>query len=113
MPSMSYSEELISAYPDAKVILTVHDNEDAWHESVTNTIWTGYYLFGFPKSTLQLLIQKITSRPEACRTLQYCYEYSIKEELTTRGEREYLEDNAKVRSLVPKERLLEFNVKLG
>lgn len=113
MPIVSFPEDLIVAYPDAKVILTVRDNADIWYESLTNTIWTGHFLFAFPKSTLQSLIQKIVPRPEAWRTVQYCYEYSIKEDFPMRGKQNYLEHNAKIKSLVPKERLLEFNVKQG
>lgn len=112
MPVICFCEDLIDAYPDAKVILTVRDSEDVWYQSVADTIWTGYYLLGFPKSTLQLLIQNIAPRPEAWRTMRYSYEYGIKN-FPTSGKQIYLEHNAKIRSLVPKERLLEFNVKQG
>jgi len=36
-----FSEELIDAFPEAKVILTVRD-EDAWYKSMTSTIWHAY-----------------------------------------------------------------------
>jgi hypothetical protein len=57
MPVVPFSEELIAAYLDAKVILTVRENEDIWYESIINTIWTGTYLLSFLKSTLQSLIR--------------------------------------------------------
>jgi hypothetical protein len=110
---ISFSKEFIAAYPEAKVILTVRDNEDVWHESLANTIWTGRYLFSFPKSPLQPLIHKIAPRPEAWRTVQYAYEYTIKENFPTRDKQNYLEHNAKIKTSVPKERLLKFNVKQG
>jgi hypothetical protein len=113
IPPISFSEKLIAVYPEAKVILTVRNNENVWHESLANTIWTGHYLFSFPKSPLQSLIQKIAPRPEAWRAVQYAYEYTIKEKFPTRGKQNYLEHNAKIKSSVPKERLLEFNVKQG
>jgi hypothetical protein len=113
VPVISFSEELIAAYPDAKVILTVRDNEDVWYESMINTIWTGHVLFSFPKSLLQSLFQKIAPRPMIWRTLQYCYKYTIKEDFPTRGKQNYLEHNAKIKSLVPKERFLLFNAKQG
>lgn len=99
MPVVSFSEDLIAAYPDAKVILTVRDDADFWYESLTNTIWTGHFLFSSPKSALQALIQKIAPRPEACRTVQYCYKYSIGEDFPTRSRQNYLEHNARIRSL--------------
>jgi hypothetical protein len=37
-PAVSYYEELIEAYPDAKVVLTARDAE-AWHKSVLETIY--------------------------------------------------------------------------
>jgi Sulfotransferase domain len=57
MPVVPFSEELIAAYLDAKVILTVRENKDIWYESIINTIWTGTYLLSFLKSTLQSFIR--------------------------------------------------------
>lgn len=38
-PCLTFCDELLETYPDAKVILTVRDNVDVWHESVMATIW--------------------------------------------------------------------------
>jgi len=113
LPPISFSEDLIAAYPEAKVILTVRDNEHTWYESMTNTIWTGHYIFSVPKSLLQALVQRLVSRPEAWRTLQYSFKYGVREDFPKCGKQNYLDYNAKIRSLVPKDKFLEFNVKQG
>lgn len=38
-PCLTFTDELLETYPDAKVILTVRDSVDVWHESVMATIW--------------------------------------------------------------------------
>ena len=38
---MAFSEELIKAYPDALIILTVRD-EEVWHKSMMATLWHAY-----------------------------------------------------------------------
>lgn len=40
-PAVCFSEQLIAAYPQAKVIVTVRD-PDAWYTSMTNTVWHHY-----------------------------------------------------------------------
>ena len=37
MPCAAFAGNLIAAYPDAKVILTIRD-VDAWHKSMMNTV---------------------------------------------------------------------------
>ena len=44
-PASAYYKELVAAYPDAKVILTVRDPE-RWHESVVSTIYQVNNKFG-------------------------------------------------------------------
>ena len=44
-PASAYYKELVAAYPDAKVILTVRDPE-RWHESVISTIYQVNNKFG-------------------------------------------------------------------
>ncbi|KAL1645045.1 hypothetical protein SLS58_004116, partial [Diplodia intermedia] len=38
-PCHIFAEELIAAYPEAKVVLTVRDSVDAWYHSYSTTIW--------------------------------------------------------------------------
>lgn len=38
IPAVIFPQELIAAYPQAKVILTTRD-EDTWHKSLSNTLW--------------------------------------------------------------------------
>lgn len=44
-PASAYYKELISAYPDAKVILSVR-NPERWHESIVSTIYQVHHRFG-------------------------------------------------------------------
>ncbi|KAH8689380.1 P-loop containing nucleoside triphosphate hydrolase protein [Talaromyces proteolyticus] len=42
IPAAMFPEELITAYPSAKVILTTRD-EEGWYKSMENTIWHAWY----------------------------------------------------------------------
>ena len=37
-PSYAFAEELIDAYPEAKVVLTVRDSATSWRESMMTTV---------------------------------------------------------------------------
>ena len=106
-PAVAFAKELIEAYPEAKVILTNRDVH-SWHAS-----------------TLQTVYWRVTD-PEL-RWLQYvswgagCYYPMLKKffdcffegDFVGRGKEIYLRHYEEVRSLVPKEDLLEFQVKDG
>ena len=38
-PCLTFTDEMLEIYPDAKVILTMRDNVDVWYETVMDTIW--------------------------------------------------------------------------
>jgi len=80
---------------------------------MTNTLWTGHFIFGMPQSLLQHFVQMIAPRPDCWRTVQYAYKYTIGDDFPTNGKQRYLDYNARMKALLPKERLLEFNVKPG
>ena len=43
-PAYMFAEECIELYPDAKVILTVRDDEEKWLSSLSDTMWYGNQL---------------------------------------------------------------------
>lgn len=115
-PAAAFPKELIAAYPDAKVILTVRDSPEAWYKSVLNTIWTGWFIMAPPTNPLQWFVQILLDRPACWRAMQKTFRYSIGNDFPTRGKEIYLKQNEKVRELAApkgKEGFLEFNVKEG
>lgn len=57
-PASIFSDELVAAFPEAKVILTVRD-EDKWFDSMMATIWHAWSAPDAPKETpMRLLADK-------------------------------------------------------
>jgi len=108
-PAACFSEELVAAYPDAKVILTVRDNVEVWHRSVTETLWTGKPFFGTPGSLGQSILQAIIPKPGML------YKHTFLNNHPEEGRKGYLEHNEMVRRLAKENgrEFLEFNVKEG
>ncbi|CZR65117.1 uncharacterized protein PAC_15017 [Phialocephala subalpina] len=115
-PCLTFTDELLETYPDAKVILTVRDNVDVWHESVMETIWP----------FVELLIKKDVSvwrrmwrkflDPDPFGRMTELFHLNpegMYHEFPTQGKTFYEKHNAKIRRVVPEERLLEYNVKQG
>ncbi|KZT51674.1 TPR repeat-containing protein-like protein [Calocera cornea HHB12733] len=105
-PTTDFVPELMAAYPDAKVILTVRDNSTVWWKSYTDTImsvmtlWNGVLIYPFPAV---FAMWSVGRNAESSKRRQYgvvgpaCYEAH----------------NARIKAIVPKEKLLVFNVKEG
>ncbi|KAK3730618.1 hypothetical protein QZH41_008014 [Actinostola sp. cb2023] len=115
-PACYFWKEISDAFPDAKVVLMVRDNEKLWLESLLKTeaalntlalsVWiklaflftpTGHKwerLFMALQTILNLGITGKTINPEA----------AIKS---------YIEHNARVKSSIPRDQLLVYNVKQG
>ncbi|KAK5127182.1 hypothetical protein LTR85_008543 [Meristemomyces frigidus] len=101
-PATIFAEELIRAYPTAKVVLLVRD-EDAWFKSMTETLW---YQFSGPE-------QAKTTGP--MRSLAETYHrYCWSSDFPKYG-REYLRDYyARIRAMaMPGDRQMEYSVKDG
>ena len=98
-PASIFVPELLLAYPEAKIIMTERD-EDAWVKSMESTLWY-QYTHGPP--------QNPTMRPLAEKYHFYCWA----NDFPTHGRQYFQEYHALVRKLVPKERRLEYDVKLG
>jgi hypothetical protein len=107
----SFTEELLAAYPDAKVILTTR-NEDAWLASMIATTWGNYvgWLSGLVRLNRRLSLFPPTLFSEGLHTY---YEEVFWNDLPAHGKRVFREHNARVKRLVPPERLLTYDVREG
>ncbi|KAK4549440.1 hypothetical protein LTR36_006437 [Oleoguttula mirabilis] len=100
-PATIFAKEIIRAYPEAKVVLTVRD-EDAWYESTKATLW---HQFVDPQankaSPMRLLAEKYH---------QYCWA----SDFPTHGRKYFGEYYEHVRAVVRSEQqVIEYNVKDG
>lgn len=105
------AEECIKFYPDAKVILTVREDEEVWLASLMETMWYGseHWL----NKVLKRLDQLTWKRR---KFLDPLWKYMYDGDLPTHGIRRYREHNAMVKRLCEEEgkgRLLVFDVKEG
>jgi hypothetical protein len=115
-PCLTFTYELLEMYPDAQVILTVRDNVDVWYESVMDTIWKFVELRISPDvSWGRKFWRGLLDRGpfERMTELIHLNPVGMYWEFPTRGRMFYEEHNEKIRKKVPKDRLLEFNVKQG
>lgn len=107
-PAIAFSEELLEAYPKAKVILSVRDSVDDWYESVMKTIWPVVQ-----ETYLARWRRWILPKPWFRDFLDKRYGHTFYGDMPNKGKNGYVKHNEMIRRLVPKERLLEYNVKEG
>lgn len=104
-PACSFTEQLIVAYPDAKVILTTRDPE-RWYDSVQATflqIWdleSGRAPEGMPPGFTQLLKGITNHFPDGVDDRAHAIEV-------------FRKHNERIRALVPAERLLVLEIGQG
>jgi hypothetical protein len=105
-PSVAFFEEIIQHFRDAKVILTLRDPE-SWYESAKNTIFEALELSAHNPDPSKRESQSLTRR----LILEYTFEgrYWEKEHIIE----VYRKHIQRVGEVVPKERLLQFDVKDG
>jgi hypothetical protein len=98
-PAAIFAEELIKAYPDAMVILSVRD-EDTWYKSMMSTLWHAYA--NHPPG----------GGNPAMRTLAEQYHKNMwANDFPVHGRLAYQKHNDLVRELGKGSRFLEYNVK--
>ena len=115
-PCNLFAAELLEAYPDAKVILTTRDTPEQWWKSVNESLlpFTRYW-----EDTTSLSARFLKAfgpqHPPALSTfVDWCAEIYLRPWYDEDdAKRLYAEHNERIRALVPRERLLEFNVKQG
>ena len=113
-PIVCFAEDLIIAYPEAKVVLVERDI-DNWYQSFEELINT-YYLPIRP--ILQFLDPQLMGRAAGMFNYVFAdkkgfYRAQNKEELQQNAKIIYREQYELVRRVCPKERLLEFDLKEG
>lgn len=103
------AEDIIRAYPEAKVILTVRDDEEQWLQSLLNTMWYGYNTWS------HWFLRKVDRLWwEQNQFLDPFWNKFFGGDPAVHGLRVYREHNAMVKRVVePKERLLVYNTSEG
>lgn len=113
-----FAEEIIKAYPDAKVVLNLRRDLDAWHQSAINALvrdiddrWLTHFLRRLNAEIfwLWLFCQVYGFRP----FFRSPNQGSLRHGLVCNGKWVYRDHCNMVRGLVPKERLLEWAVEDG
>ena len=113
-PCICFAEELINAYPDAKVVLVERD-VDAWYPSFEGLI-NEYYL------PIHRILQYLDPQLIGPQARMWAYVFKDRKGFYRAGNKKELQQNAKtiykehyehVRRVCPKERLLEFDLKEG
>lgn len=103
-PACAFAKELIEAYPNAKVILSTRD-VDSWHASVMKTVfwrvsdWEHSFVsnFSWAASMYYPMLSKF-------------FQTFFRGDFPNKGKQVYLDHVEEIRSLVPPERLLEYQI---
>ena len=106
-PAVAFAKELIEAYPEAKVVLTTRD-VDSWHAS---TMKTFYWRAMDPELRLLSYVSWAASYYQPM--IRSFFDNFFEGDFPNRGKEIYLRHYEEVKSMVPKENLLEFKVSEG
>lgn len=114
LPAAFWFQEILEVFPDAKVILTVRDNEDVWVRSWSKQLDVDNNLNGcwFPTRILERkwLYRKFYALADAADSAAFG---SLNPTSVVLFKKKYREHNERVKVVVRKENLLIFNVKQG
>ncbi|KAK3734681.1 hypothetical protein QZH41_013942 [Actinostola sp. cb2023] len=118
-PACFFWKEIFDAFPDAKVVLMVRDNEEVWRESCrrcykelisqfhSHPFWMKLaYRLTTTGQKWQRFCQNIESRVEILKTTNEDSDPVFVKNI-------YSEHNARVQSSIPRDQLLVYNVKQG
>ena len=113
VPPAFWFEEISAVFPEAKVILTVRDSEDAWLKSWKDNL----QLISEVKTTffikpLLIIVPWRKLRHFVDTVLQGIYG-SVNPEATALYRVKYRQHNERVQAVIPAKKLLVFNVKQG
>jgi hypothetical protein len=110
-PGCCVWRELVQAYPDAKVILTLHPKgPEIWFESTYQTIYMSEYKWQFKVLKLVPLVRKMNNM-----TRKLIWERSHKNTMPDKSASiaRYNEHIQEVKNTIPKEKLLIYSVDQG
>lgn len=115
LPAAFWYDEIHQTFPDAKVILSVRDNEDVWVES-----WVAGQLAllrrgGFFQRMIWRYIIPFTQGFDVpfFDDIDMAAYGTLRPESTVLYKKKYRKHNERVQAVIPKEKLLIFNVKQG
>ncbi|KAL9118054.1 MAG: hypothetical protein Q9187_005403 [Circinaria calcarea] len=107
IPCAFFAEELIEAYPEAKVILTTR-SPDSWYGSMMQTAWAVY------QDRLRWIAAKFDGPTSRRRRLSdLFFQHFFRNDFPRLGKTVFIEHNDNVRRLVPPERFLEHQARDG
>ena len=109
---MVFYRELMQSYPEAKFILTVRDSAEQWHKSQMSTLM-GFFAAFYSPSLFATIYRLFLPQTPVDRLNLLLKKHYMYKDLDTNGIKFYNEYNAEIQRLVPKEKLLIFNVKQG
>ena len=110
-PGCCVWRELMAAYPDTKVILTLHPKgAESWYDSTYQTIYQSEYLWQFKVLRIVPKVKKMTNM-----TRKLIWERSLKGTMKSKALAiaRYHEHIEEVKQLVPVEKLLIYSVDQG
>ena len=110
LPAAFWYQEILEAFPDAKIILTVRDNDEVWVQSWVKHVQIFRELNVF--SRLALAITKPLLLDLHSVTTHAVYG-SQNPKATSLFKKKYNAHNERVQAVIPSEKLLVYNVKQG
>ncbi|XP_078353031.1 uncharacterized protein LOC144637825 [Oculina patagonica] len=113
VPPAFWFEEISTVFPEAKVILTVRDSEDAWLKSWKEHLQLGSLILPFYVKILMIIVPWMKKQKHFFDTLHQAIYGSFNPEATALYRVKYRQHNERVQAVIPAEKLLVFNVKQG
>lgn len=108
-PACIYYAALAESYPQAKVILTLRD-EDSWYCSVKDTIWAMWQVI---PGWLTRVIPRLRKLQRAVNVLVWLGTFAGKADNAEYAKSVFHAHNQQVKETIPADRLLVFEVKEG
>jgi len=113
VPPAFWFEEISADFPEAKVILTVRDSEDAWLKSWKEHLQLGSKMLPFYVRILFYIVPWMKKTKHFFDTSHHAIYGSFNPEATALYRVKYRQHNERVQAVIPAEKLLVFNVKQG
>jgi len=113
VPPAFWFEEISADFPEAKIILTVRDSEDAWLKSWKEHLQLGSKMLPFYARILFYIVPWMKKTKHFFDTLHHAIYGSFDPEATALYRVKYRQHNERVQAVIPAEKLLVFNVKQG
>ena len=109
LPAAFWYEEILEAFPEAKVILTVRDNDDVWVQS-----WVKHLrLTRDGIKFAALFSSKVRNYLEIFNTVDLAVYGSVSPTATSLFKKKYNAHNERVQAVIPAEKLLIYSIKQG